>query len=121
MKCNVPECQNDAYCRGYCKKHYSRLIRTGELELRKPKTCSVEGCNERVLAKGFCRQHYDMVRRYGEVKEVNRVTYCKVCGEKARSKGFCKKHYNEFYRGKRDIDGNLLENVSNISSETLDK
>lgn len=108
MKCKVSGCMNESYCRGMCKKHYSRFIRTGSTDDREKKLCSVEGCECKVLAKGYCRKHYDMVRRFGEIKQVEHNTICKVCGEKARSKGFCKRHYADYYKGLRDITGKWI-------------
>ena len=108
MNCTVLGCNREAYCRGMCKKHYSRFIRTGSTELREKKLCSVDGCGNKTIAKGYCRKHYDMIRRYGEIKEIKHNTVCKVCGEKARSKGFCKRHYADYYKGYRDIDGNWI-------------
>lgn len=34
--CTASGCGKPHHCRGYCKMHYTRLSRTGQLELRKP-------------------------------------------------------------------------------------
>ena len=54
-------CSKKCYARGFCKSHYSKLRRTGELKNLlppEPKFCSYSGCNENFSAKGFCEKHY---------------------------------------------------------------
>lgn len=54
--------------RGYCRTHYERWKRNGDVELRKDSSrpCSVEGCGRTHFGKGMCRPHYRRWRKYGD-------------------------------------------------------
>lgn len=52
-KCNEPNCPDDFYGKGMCKKHYMAVYRKtvrGE--------CSIDGCTKPLLASGLCNNHY---------------------------------------------------------------
>lgn len=72
--CSVEDCSKLYYAKGYCRMHYARQLRNGDIELRRPQkarrlteTCSVEGCEKPYYARGFCRSHYCYQRRYGDL------------------------------------------------------
>lgn len=69
--CGVADCNRPHCAKGYCKLHYYRLRRTGQISAtqmrRAGRMCDVSGCNRPVRARGMCTLHYDRVNRGGEV------------------------------------------------------
>jgi HNH endonuclease len=68
--CAVDECATEAATRGWCRKHYTRWIRTGDpLGLRyvpmKGTACIVEGCEREGYAFDLCSLHYKRKKRTG--------------------------------------------------------
>ena len=65
--CLVKECKRLSHCKGYCRAHYSRLRRCGDvmadvpLKVRRDKLdnriCDLPGCNRIYLKNGWCRKH----------------------------------------------------------------
>lgn len=62
--CKAVNCNSNKHqARGYCNRHYRRLIKRlrklGLVELPKKKTkCKVEDCNNKYNSKGYCAKHY---------------------------------------------------------------
>ena len=60
--CSIEGCDNRSSVRGYCNKHYYRLLRNGDTELRvvnrQAGACSIEGCNKPASVRGYCNTHY---------------------------------------------------------------
>jgi hypothetical protein len=61
-KCQVPQCDKDAVCKGYCTKHYQQMKLNGKI-LEKNYTfiegmCKIIGCGKKVFAKDLCQKHY---------------------------------------------------------------
>lgn len=58
--CSAEGCEKKAVVRGYCKAHYSKLVRAGELDVRPPcpQLCEIPDCGRVYYAKGLCQQHY---------------------------------------------------------------
>lgn len=62
--CKIEGCTNKARTKGFCSKHYSRLLNNGDAnyktktELNEGKPCNVEDCAEPIHAKGLCYKHY---------------------------------------------------------------
>jgi hypothetical protein len=89
--CSIESCDSKHYGKGYCKKHYQKLIHL--------KDCKVDGCEASVKAKGFCDKHYKLFRKYGVPKRVKRPeitnTICLAdgCKSAAKTKGYCGAHY----------------------------
>lgn len=76
MKCVVNNCDNEQRRRGYCGKHYHKVIRYGDAE--KPNKpiitgCSVDGCKGKHQAYGWCDKHYRRWKRNGDPLFVSRM------------------------------------------------
>ena len=60
--CKEPTCNKDAYCKGYCTKHYQQLRLKGKIVKKDyvfiGNFCKYIGCKDMVAAKGVCRNHY---------------------------------------------------------------
>lgn len=94
--CAVEDCIKPVYARGYCTMHYTRVKKTGRLELdaKLPPEiiCSVNGCALKAEAKKMCRKHYRAARlANGEVQPCREES----CGEPACARGWCSKHYSQ--------------------------
>jgi hypothetical protein len=105
--CKAPGCDRGHYGLGYCKKHYTQVLRYGRLTPERERgniqirTCSAEGCDRRARLVGYCRKHARQMKKYGrltpELEQVRGITTCQVagCTNKHRSKGKCAFHYNQ--------------------------
>jgi hypothetical protein len=68
-KCSVEECDREVVARGWCRRHYSRWQRTGQLEARpwQPQgECTVDGCEKPAWSGGLCDMHRWRVRAHGD-------------------------------------------------------
>lgn len=66
--CTVDGCDLPHYANGHCRKHWTRMWRTGSVELRPPRVrggCSVEACEREHYGQGWCSKHWDNWRRTG--------------------------------------------------------
>lgn len=68
--CSVNGCNNSQYSRGYCERHYRRLIKYGDPtgcppKFQKPK-CSVAVCTKTAECAGYCKAHYSRLKRHGD-------------------------------------------------------
>ena len=67
-QCSVRSCEQAIIAKGWCRKHYNRMLKHGSTDLppRKlppqnlPRTfgCGIEDCGEKHYGKGFCHRHY---------------------------------------------------------------
>lgn len=68
-KCLVVGCQSNAFCKGYCSKHYQQIKFHGKIkekeELYIDKFCKNLGCSKPVFAKGLCQNCYTKSRQHG--------------------------------------------------------
>lgn len=71
--CAVDGCDRQVRCRGWCKAHYDRWLRTGSLgspevtaRLSTGQPCAAEGCDAGARRGGYCWMHYRRVRAYGD-------------------------------------------------------
>lgn len=72
--CLVDGCDNEAYCKGYCRKHYTAFKRHGDANhTKKKKICSVEGCSSKHYGKGLCKLHYEKVRVTGTLEPCSKT------------------------------------------------
>jgi hypothetical protein len=67
--CNVGECNNRTYGRGYCKKHYNALRSAGDVEIWRgtPPECSEEDCSGIAVVRGYCNAHYQRHVQLGDL------------------------------------------------------
>lgn len=78
-ECLVEDCLDKQRTRGYCGKHYKRLLRTGDVNIvRQPHrvnhlVCQIEECLERQYGGGLCRLHHQRKWRTGSTE--NTVTH----------------------------------------------
>src|SRR5206468_10198493 len=64
--CSVDNCQVRHYAKGFCKKHYTQVLRHGKLtpdrERGIVRVCKVENCGRTDTIKGHCRKHWRQIR-----------------------------------------------------------
>lgn len=103
--CEATDCVGRHYAKGYCKKHYTQVLKHGELtperERDEPRVCKVTGCGRTDTIRYYCRKHARQMTRYGrltpEREHVMGRAGCKKpgCPEPHRAKGLCARHYNQ--------------------------
>lgn len=104
--CMVTNCNKLHRCRGYCNKHYMRLLTNGTTELlSRPlasKECRHPGCNSKKRTAGYCyRHHREIVLKIPSTAFNNKEPQpCEVddCDRFARVKGMCTLHYERVRR-----------------------
>jgi hypothetical protein len=65
--CSVPDCNGKARARGWCRAHYQRWQRHGDVGADRPlkakgppdAKCSAPGCEGGHKALGLCLNHYE--------------------------------------------------------------
>src|ERR1039458_3360832 len=60
-RCSIPGCSGAVRCRGWCKSHYDRYLRSGDPQWEptpKPVTCLLPGCHRPTKALGLCWKDY---------------------------------------------------------------
>lgn len=110
--CSVESCDAQAKIKGWCKPHYMRQYRHGDLDVqrtvRQDDTCSVEGCEKKPHGHGLCAAHWKRWRKHGdplaevEARESQKGKTCRgpECDRPAVTKGLCNSHeYQERVRG----------------------
>ena len=101
MECAYEDCREPSKVRGYCGRHYKKLVRSGELTTAaEVVTCAVEGCERRTSARGLCHGHYLRWSRTGDVRSDMPLArppreQCSVeaCEKGVHSHGWCRAHY----------------------------
>lgn len=65
-KCLVFGCHKDAFCKGYCSKHYQQIKFNGKIKedpcVTISEFCKNLGCGQKVFAKGLCQTCYTRSR-----------------------------------------------------------
>jgi len=66
-KCSVVGCEQNAFCKGFCSKHYQQIKFHGKIQ-EKPhlillEFCKNLGCGQKVFAKGLCQNCYTHSRQ----------------------------------------------------------
>jgi hypothetical protein len=69
-QCSVADCVAMALVKGFCGKHYQRVLKTGTTERRQTDAlheCSIDGCNSspRSTFAKYCEKHYMRMYRKG--------------------------------------------------------
>jgi len=64
-QCCIVDCAIPYYAKGYCKKHYQRIAKTGTPHSKikdNRSNCITEGCNNVQVVLTWCKKHYDQQR-----------------------------------------------------------
>ena len=66
--CSVVDCSEKHYARGWCRKHYQRWRKHGEvsLKLTEERGCSIKGCGGAHASRGWCDTHYRRWLKHGD-------------------------------------------------------
>lgn len=102
-RCTVPACDREAVARGWCRAHYERWNRRGDVAADVPlpagiaPTCAADGCDRLAAARGLCARHYKQWRRHGALlpePDTESLT-CEVssCDRLATERSLCHGHY----------------------------
>lgn len=81
--CSVSECSAPVRCKGLCRLHYSRKLRTGSVELAGQGTPTRDRLERKLVADGECLRWtghrnddgYGKIRHGGKMRFVHRVAY----------------------------------------------
>jgi hypothetical protein len=72
--CKFSDCSNIHRAKGYCAKHYNRLLMSKKNSFKKLKKisqekilCSAYECENYSLALGYCSKHYQRFKRNGDI------------------------------------------------------
>lgn len=84
-KCEITDCQEPRFSKGYCQRHVNNLNRRGDPLCDAARrrgailaTCTHVGCSEPHYGKDLCRTHY---RRKYELQTVMDCPACERCGK----------------------------------------
>ena len=122
--CGEIGCAAPLYARGYCSRHYRRLLRNGLVTPdRAPRTCAAHGCDRRAVTRGFCHGHYLRWSRTGDVRADKPLSrplrdVCAVagCERGAHSAGYCRTHYRRLRLHGDPLAGGPIRTVSGDGS-----
>lgn len=71
--CSVEGCEQNIASRGLCNKHYRRLLRNGNTDLKKTRSrapkyigCLIEDCQRKHRGLGYCSLHWKRFHLYGD-------------------------------------------------------
>ena len=93
-RCAIAGCNSPHEARGMCSKHYQRIKKRGELQLRvRPTGCLFVGCDQPHHAQGLCHCHYQWATRPLNAKFRHQTCAHDTC-VRAPKRGydFCQKH-----------------------------
>lgn len=103
--CGVEGCTTHHYAKGFCKKHYTQVLRhnrlTPERERGVVRVCKAPGCSSTDTIRFYCRKHWRQIRVHGrltperEHNMENEGCSAAGCSNPHRAKGLCAKHYNQ--------------------------
>ena len=110
--CSVEDCEKPACVRGWCRAHYERWRRRGDVSPETPLRprmweldCSVDGCDHPARLRGWCNAHYQRWRVHGDPTAGGRLrdgrrTPCSVdgCERQVVAWGWCEAHYRRWRR-----------------------
>lgn len=99
--CVVDNCGLPQLARGWCRKHYLRWYRLGDVGTPprfQAKACSVQGCPEQVIKLGWCSKHHARWKKRGTTDDPPaKPAACLVndCDRTPAARGWCKRHYKQ--------------------------
>lgn len=93
--CSIKECNEPLYAKTYCKPHWRRVWKTGEVKQDKPIRkqvrgrvgCLVEGCAKAHRSMGLCAAHSSAARAYkldSSVYAQMIISPCVICRSSER-------------------------------------
>ena len=94
------KCNNKYYAKGYCSKHYQRLLRYNDPNKTKyirnnNNKCKEKSCVNINITMGYCKIHYNNNRLYGhplgKFKGNSQCRY-KDCIKKLKQTNYCQNH-----------------------------
>lgn len=100
--CSVKDCDKPHSARGWCRPHYQRWRKYGDvladepfMERGKYDTCTVDKCERSPHARSWCKKHYARWLEHGDPEYVPRPGPCSVegCDLPYHARGWCQKHY----------------------------
>jgi hypothetical protein len=106
-KCQVEGCERCRYAKGWCRPHYARWHRLGDIQADRPiqgprpPECEADGCPRPVTARGWCTAHYARWRATGDTRPtapvITQRTGCSVLGCEGvhEGRGLCNRHYQQ--------------------------
>jgi HNH endonuclease len=75
--CSVEGCDNEMYSRSWCRTHYARFRKRGDVQEEIPirpqsqlsteGECTVDGCDRDRFVRGLCHGHYARFKKKGDV------------------------------------------------------
>ena len=68
--CSFMGCNHPIDARGYCRKHYSMLRRSGVLWVERTTRDSCLDCGEIAYARGYCQYHYGRHLQKGDLEAI---------------------------------------------------
>jgi hypothetical protein len=109
--CSLDGCDRAAVAHGWCRRHYARWKRTGQLDARpweRQRTCMVDGCDEQSWSAGLCEMHRWRVRAHGEpgkaapikprVRKPRGECLVEGCGRPRKGASYCHLHTERLRR-----------------------
>lgn len=110
--CAVSGCDEVAFVRGLCHRHYARWQKHGDPGpagrlRRRPDpeaVCEIERCQESPVGRGLCQLHYDRWRRTGVIGGdriyVDREGECEIdgCSRAITARRLCSRHYGSLQK-----------------------
>jgi hypothetical protein len=100
MTCLEPNCERSHYAKGYCSRHYKRLVRRGSIGVDPLVPCSVVQCDRPAVTRGWCHGHYLRFTRTGHVspdrpleRAAQQTCTAAGCSRPCHARGLCQAHY----------------------------
>ena len=126
--CSVPDCSHPAHSRSWCRTHYNRWHKFGDVQADKPvnvrkappqpgESCEVSGCERPMRYRPWCEPHHKRWLTAGDVDADRPVKNrggpmgtvpCSVegCRNPSRTRGWCHGHYRRWRK-----TGSAMESV----------
>lgn len=107
--CTYDGCDHIADGRGWCKTHYARWYKHGDVDTvlkggPPRRTCVAEGCDRNNAAFGYCGLHHNRLKARGSLDYAPaKASPCKFDGcDQAigarGARGYCSLHFKRFYK-----------------------